>query len=380
MKTSPFKILIVNPSLVIGGAERVVCLLAEALSQLGEYDVEILTPINSNQAAQSLRPPSNVKLTILDHSRIFLSFWSIRRHLIKNRYDLVISNQRHLNIIVSIATFTIRVKGPKKIRLLVLEHEVPNFITRVSISWKDRLLEKIAPLAYRECEAIICPTLNHAAALKKRWTRLQDKIICIPNPVKLHSSVEAIQKSHPISKTAPIILTVSRLVPVKDVSLSIKSFHILQKTMPCKLVIVGDGPDLPSLKKLVSQLSLGNDVTFVGAVADPTPYYQNADVLLHTSYAEAFGNVLIEALAQGTNVVSTNCPFGPAEILEYGKLGSLVNSRDASAIASAIEARLRDPISATTLRQSVERFSIQSIYEMYQVFTERNETAQSNES
>jgi len=108
-------------------------------------------------------------------------------------------------------------------------------------------------------------------------------------------------------------------------------------------MILGEGEERPSLEALVRKLELEKHVALPGFVANPYKYMKRAAVFVLSSRWEGFGNVLVEAMATGTPVVSTDCPSGPAEILENGKWGRLVPVGDVSALALAIEAALDAP-------------------------------------
>ncbi|MFO0920040.1 MAG: glycosyltransferase, partial [Planctomycetaceae bacterium] len=107
--------------------------------------------------------------------------------------------------------------------------------------------------------------------------------------------------------------------------------------------IVGDGSERIALETEVQALGLADRVAFVGAVANPYPYYRAADLFCLPSLTEGLPNVLLEALALGAPVLSTDCQSGPREILEDGKWGTLVPVQDPAALAAAIEDRMANP-------------------------------------
>jgi glycosyltransferase involved in cell wall biosynthesis len=134
----------------------------------------------------------------------------------------------------------------------------------------------------------------------------------------------------------PIILGVGRLEKQKDFPNLIHAFAQVLKTKKVRLVILGWGADILTLEALVTDLALEQDVAFLGAVDNPYAYMARSAVFVLSSKFEGFGNVLVEAMAVGTPVVSTNCPHGPAEILNNGEYGELVPVSDSNALAKAI--------------------------------------------
>jgi glycosyltransferase involved in cell wall biosynthesis len=119
------------------------------------------------------------------------------------------------------------------------------------------------------------------------------------------------------------------------------------------------------LLELVAELGLEKDVDFPGFVSNPHAYIARAAAVALSSRWEGFGNVLVEALAAGTPVVSTNCPGGPAEILENGKFGKLVPVGNAEAFADAILDTLDNPPDGDTLIDRAKDFSIDIVTSRY---------------
>ena len=102
-----------------------------------------------------------------------------------------------------------------------------------------------------------------------------------------------------------------------------------------------------------------------GRVANPLPYMRGAETFALSSIYEGFGNVLVEALAAGCKVVSTDCPGGPREILDGGRYGALVPVGDAPALARALEAALDTPQDAGKLETRARDFDAESIADIY---------------
>jgi glycosyltransferase involved in cell wall biosynthesis len=111
------------------------------------------------------------------------------------------------------------------------------------------------------------------------------------------------------------------------------------------------------LRALAGELGLASQVIFAGFHSDPTPFYRTADLFVLSSDYEGFGNVIVEALACGTPVVSTDCPSGPAEIFENGLHGRLVPVRDAPALANAMREALSAPHDPAALKRRASDFA-----------------------
>jgi glycosyltransferase involved in cell wall biosynthesis len=152
------------------------------------------------------------------------------------------------------------------------------------------------------------------------------------------------------------ILTVGTMKAVKNHPLLLRAFARLDRPQ-ARLMFLGDGTGRASLLTLAQELGIADRVVFAGFHSDPTPFYATADLFVLSSDYEGFGNVIVEALACGTPVVSTNCPSGPAEILENGRFGRLVPVGDADALSNAMGAALDEPVDRDALKRRAIDFS-----------------------
>lgn len=166
--------------------------------------------------------------------------------------------------------------------------------------------------------------------------------------------------------SGPVIATAGRLVPVKDHMTLLEAFAQLRTIRPARLVIFGEGPLEGELRRRVETLGLSDSVLMPGYVNDPAACYAPADLFVLTSRSEGFGNVLIEAMAAGVPVVSTDAPHGPREILADGAFGRLVPVGDADALAAGMAAALDEAPDRTRLRARADDFSIEKIADRYE--------------
>lgn len=139
----------------------------------------------------------------------------------------------------------------------------------------------------------------------------------------------------------PVVLGVGRLIEAKDFSTLIQAFALLRQRLQARLLILGEGEMHSQLEMLTQKLGLQQDVSIPGYVESPFPYMSQASVFVLSSQREGLPSVLIEAMACGAPIVSTDCPSGPAEILNGGLYGHLVPVGDVAALANAIESSLR---------------------------------------
>ena len=142
-----------------------------------------------------------------------------------------------------------------------------------------------------------------------------------------------------------------RLEGQKDYSTLFQAFALLADKENLRLIVLGEGSQLERLGGEIEALGLSSMIDLAGFTSNPFAYMRQADGVVMSSRWEGFGNVLAEALAQGTPVVSTDCPSGPAEILDQGKYGPLVPVGDVQALALACRRLMSD---ATLYRRCSE--------------------------
>ena len=163
----------------------------------------------------------------------------------------------------------------------------------------------------------------------------------------------------------PVFLSVGRLVEQKDYPTLLRGFAKVRAQRSARLLVLGEGPLLAALEALAGDLGVAEHVEFAGFRANPFPFITAAAAVVLASRYEGFGNVLAEALACGTPVVSTDCPSGPAEILEHGRYGELVGVGDSDGIAAAMIRVLDVPPDGELLRRGAERFSAAAACDRY---------------
>jgi glycosyltransferase involved in cell wall biosynthesis len=315
-----------------GGAERVVLTLAEGISELGCLVDLVVTTANGPLA---LEIPRSIRLIDLGAPRILMSLPRLVTYLRGERPRAVLSALAPANCI---AVWAKQVSGVPT-RLVLTEHNYLSTASLESAIWRKRFMPWIMRSTYPYADAVVAVSGGVADDLSHTIGLTRDRIDVIHNPVLtprlLEKSWEAVQ--HPyFGKGAPVILGVGRLIKQKDFPTLIKAFAIVRKQQEAHLLILGEGEDRARCERLVHELGLEQEVDFAGFVSNPYSYMRKADVFVLSSRWEGFGNVLVEAMACGTPVVATDCPSGPAEILEDGRWGQLVPIGEPNAMATAI--------------------------------------------
>jgi len=164
------------------------------------------------------------------------------------------------------------------------------------------------------------------------------------------------------------------LVPLKDFPTLLQALAHVRRRAPARLLVIGEGPERDALLALRARLGLDEAVEFPGFYEDPLPLFARAAALVVSSQFEGFGLTLVEALACGTPVVSTDCPTGPAEILERGAYGRLAPVGDADALARALLETLNATPDRERLRQRAQDYTLAAVVERYLALFDRLES------
>jgi glycosyltransferase involved in cell wall biosynthesis len=187
------------------------------------------------------------------------------------------------------------------------------------------------------------------------------KVRAIYNPVVTDhlctQSREPVEHSWFQGDGPPVILGAGRLEKQKDFETLLRAFRCVREVREARLVILGKGSRKEKLKVLAQSLGVEEHVLLPGFVDNPFKYMARADVFVLSSRFEGLPGVLIQAMAAGCPVVSTDCPSGPREILADGQHGPLVPVGDEKALAEGIETVLDDPSSRETMKRAASRFS-----------------------
>lgn len=198
---------------------------------------------------------------------------------------------------------------------------------------------------YPWATGIIACALDVATDAAKFLHLTPERVMTIYNPVVTPELLR--QKDEPtdepwLKESVPVIVGVGRLTRQKDFENLIRAAAEVRKTTDVRLMILGEGEDRAKLEELVNSLGLNDYVKLPGFVANPFAVLSRAAVFVLSSRWEGLPTVIIEAIACGTPVVSTDCPSGPREILQAGRYGRIVPTEDSTALAAAILATLKD--------------------------------------
>ena len=248
-----------------------------------------------------------------------------------------------------------------------LSHEVAKHLKRGK--WQWRFLPQAVRRFYPWAEGIVAVSNGVAENLAETTGLPRERIATIYNPVVTPEMIGQARAplAHPwfVPGSPPVVLGAGRLVEQKDFPTLLQAFARVRAQRPVRLVLLGEGKERAALTGLARDLGIAADVDLPGFVTNPFAYMARAAVFALSSAYEGLPGVLIQALACGCPVVSTDCPSGPAEILENGKYGPLVPVGDDGALADAILSTLTTPSNPEGLLARAALFSVDQAVDQY---------------
>ncbi len=353
------RVTLVIHSLAAGGSERVVSLLAHDWTERGHAATVItLTP----QSEDFFPLPAEVTRVTLDvlprprdqHrlTRAFRRISHLRRAIVQSSPDVVVSFLSTMNLITLLAA------RPLDIPVVISERTDPRM---AKIDLRQDFLRR---LLYRRELALVVQT--DAVACWARGVIPPERVVVIPNPVA------APPRGSRRPSPRPEIVAVGRLGNEKGFDLLIDAFAACAGSQQdWRLTICGEGDERAALEARVRRYGLQERIAMPGTVADVYPVLERASLFVLSSRFEGFPNALLEAMACGLPVISTDCPSGPRRIVRHEIDGLLVPAEDPGALAAAMDRFMSDPEARRRLSHGapevLDRFSLRAIGQRWDV-------------
>lgn len=321
-------------TLIGGGAERAMVNLANNLT--AEYNLRVDMVLAQAGGTYLSQVSPKVRILDLQAPKLPSSLPKLISYLQHHRPNNLLSALHYPCEIALWAKYFSRVNT----RVIVTEHNTLSLEAKYLPQLTARLTPWAAKLFYPWANEIVAVSQGVAKDLTQLTKLPSERIHIIYNPIITPEIIEQAKEpvEHPwFNQTEiPVILGIGRLMAQKDFPTLIRAFERIRQVQPALLVILGSGRERSNLDALVHELNLENYVAILNFQKNPYAYMARASVFALSSAWEGFGNVLVEAMAVGTPVVSTDCPSGPTEILAHGKYGSLVPVGNSEAMAEAI--------------------------------------------
>lgn len=338
-----------------GGITPVVLRLASAMADQGVH-VELVT--FAPKDIRSLFPQLDRRLSVFNlgvGSRV-RHLAALRAYLRMRRPGALLAAGIRANLLAALCK---RMPGRVSPTFLSIHDVITPGLAR--LGFFAQLSRRFAlRFLYPVADGLICVSAGVAEDLSSYSGVTVDKLTVIHNPILAADALKKAQEEpdHPWLRDGQVqvIMGAGRLEAQKDFPTLIRAFALLRKRHDCRLIILGEGKERGALLRLTAALGLEDCVSLPGFVRNPMAYMRRASLFVLSSAWEGFGNVLVEAMAVGTPVVSTDCQSGPREILRDGEFGLLVAPGDPTTLAEAMVATVASPLPAEALQRRAADF------------------------
>ena len=345
----------------VAGAERIIITLANGLTS--EYRVTVIA-IAPGAVARPETLSENVDFSTYNVPHARASIGRLASDLRAIQPDVIISNVAHISTNVTLALWRAR-------------RRIPHVCVNHGMDAAHTMDRVHTIFSYLFCTEYVVVSAGLASLVQRYLRWLRPRLTVIHNGLDIaHIQAQGkvpLQPEHIVwSSDRLTIVAVGRLVPQKSFAVLLRAVAELvrAKKYPVNLLLVGDGELRTELTQLTTELNITEYVHWLGWQHNPYQYMAAADVFVLSSYFEGFGNVLVEALALGVPVVSTDCPSGPSEILAGGEYGQLVPVGDSAALALAIKETLAEKSDSERLKKRAEDFSDDKMVGEYKLVIE----------
>ncbi|MZR64164.1 glycosyltransferase [Alcanivorax sp. DP30] len=299
---------------------------------------------------------SNVRVVELHKRSLKGVFFSFVSCLKECRPEIVISAMEHPNVLAVLAKFVSRLD----FKLIITSHNV--LTSRLNEMWSKRqarVVRFLIPLMYPRANFFLCVS----DAVRK------DFLAYIKTPVRnavIYNPVfpECLLSRAPVAKEKGLLVVSSRLTTHKNVSEAVRALSHLDESY--RLIVLGDGSERVKLERLVVDLGLESRVDLLGFVKDPFAYYSKAETLVHPSRWEGFGNILIEAMACGCQIVANSQAGAPSEVLCNGEYGFLYEGGNAESLANNVLKARSEPKDRQSLINYASEFTDVRVARQYE--------------
>lgn len=321
------KVMFFLPSLGGGGAERTVIQLANSFVEQGLKIHLGVCDLHGDKAKLLSEVSPKIELVNFNCGRVMNSITPLKIKMKAEQYDCLIATQTHTNIVAGIAKKLADVQT----RLIFREVSTPSKNMKLQGIAKF-VLKTLVNWTYPMAQQVVCVSKGVEADFREYYRYKSNNLSTIYNPVLDDAYFEKLKApvTHPFfAPENKVILAVGRLTEAKNFGFLIRSFKVLHdQHADTRLIILGEGELRTEFETLVAALGLKDAVDLPGFDANPYAYFKYASLFVLSSNWEGLPGVLIQALASKIKVVSTNCPSGPMEILDYAKFGLLVECND----------------------------------------------------
>jgi len=356
------KLAVFVPSLVHGGMQRAMLNVANEFAERG-LDCDLVM-VRAEGEYMSLVSP---KLNVVDFkaARTLGTLPAMIRYLRQTRPDYMVVVSEPAQLVALWARALTRVD----MKIAISVQHTSSVFTQHAKQLKEKLYPFFTRHTFPMADYVFTVSEGVGDDLARFIDLPRERIKTIYNPAVtpdiFDKAVQAVDHEWYINHDCPVVIAVGRLSHEKRQSVLIRAFAKVRQDRAARLVVLGEGPERPSLEALISELGLKDCIDLYGYSDNPFAFLAKSDVFVLTSIYEGLPTVIIEALACGCPVVSTDCPSGPREILDHGAYGALVSVDDVDGLAQAILTTLDNPPNKADLKERAQEFSVDKVVDKY---------------
>jgi glycosyltransferase involved in cell wall biosynthesis len=345
------RICVITPRYMLSGVALAQHRFARALGArghqvdfvIGRIDLGLVVPPSDNVSVRELGLPNT--------RHMVLPFW---KYLRNEKPDIVFTAEDHLNTLVLLTAMVAR--SPAKIsgssRVTPFDTYSGRPLTK---GW---VLKRLSRLTFRRANVLSCVSKDMIAQYRQTFGASAPHVAIyniIDDAASRQRMLEPVTEPWLNYKSLPVVIAAGALAEWKGYGDLIAAFAMIRTK--ARLIILGEGPLRPELEKQISDLKLQDCVKLPGSTTNPLAHFSRSDVYVLSSRVEGLPNVLVEAMMCGCTPVSTDCPTGPREILDSGRIGNLVPVGDRAAMAEAIDYALANPVDHELLAEAIRPFA-----------------------
>lgn len=319
-----------------GGAERMTVVLANELARQG-HEVTILIRHDKGPVKQLLSPEVHIlDMGLPEKGKLRKNLGNIRwlrRVLRPGQFDVLLSVTAEMSQVAALAACALSPRIP-------LVSVVHSTLSQERHSFQF-IRERLFPVLDRRYDRVIAVSESVREDYIALCNSPPERVETVYNPVIYQGFLEQLETEpqHPWlsgGREFRVIVLAGRLCQAKNHALMLEAMKLLRRRGEFRLILLGDGELRGQLEEQIRRDGLGDVVELAGFVPNPGAYFRRADIVALSSRYEGLPTVLVEALAAGARIVSTDCPSGPREILKDGELGVLVEPGNPEALADGI--------------------------------------------
>ncbi|RXE70779.1 glycosyltransferase [Muribaculaceae bacterium Isolate-002 (NCI)] len=359
------------------GAQYVTALMIRGFVAKG-YNVDlVVSKVHQDLLEEgTIKPfeiPAKAKTIILPDRKAQNNIKAIRGYIKKNQPDAIVAMSTNYNFALAFAVLGLSRSVKRKTVIAYVEHSsFAGLDLNTMKSSRPRLFSKgwiMSSLLNHSFDVIMGVSAGTSQAIEYSQRRKPNSVVTVYNPVIDGFYWEKVKSepSHPWIKvkTIPTLVAAGAHSSFKNHKCLFEAIRLANKKTPVRVVLFGKGKLTDNYRQWIDENSMNEFIMLSGHTDNLPAEIKAADAFIVSSDVESFSVVLVEALAAGTPIISTNCPFGPPELLKNGEYGTLVPVNNPQALADAIVEQIRNPRPAAP-SEAWKPYTVENVVNAYE--------------